>query len=71
MSYREFTIVFFLIVFVAVFLWIFAGRFFSYCIWEWPPRWDVGTCWNEQVDPSLKAASEASAEFMPRLRSKY
>lgn len=55
------TIVVFIIVFCAVFVY----RFFANCIFEWPIRWNVHTCWNEQVQPAKEKAAEKAANFIP------
>lgn len=52
-------------VFVVVFLVVFVYRFFAHCIFEWPIRWDVKTCWNEQVGPAKEEAVEESIKFAP------
>lgn len=54
-----------LIVFAVVFLVVFIGRLFSNCIFEWPIRWDFGTCWNEQIESAKQKAAESAAEFAP------
>lgn len=53
------------VVFVVAFVVYFTFGFISNCIWEWPPRWDVGTCWNEQIDPAKDKASEKATPFVP------
>jgi len=53
------------IVFVVVFICVFAYRFTTNCIFEWPIRWDVGVCWHEQVGPAKDAATEKAANFVP------
>jgi len=40
------------------FLIIDWGRFFANCIFEWPIRWDVSTCWEEQKAPAKQKAIE-------------
>jgi hypothetical protein len=39
--------------------------FLTNCIFEWPVRWDVGTCWNEQIQPAKEKAIEKAANFIP------
>lgn len=53
------------IVFVLVFTMNFIYRFFANCIFEWPIRWDVKVCWNEQITPAKEKASEAAINFIP------
>lgn len=53
------------IVFSVVFCIVLAYRFFTNCIFEWPLRWDVGVCYNEQVQPAKEKAAEAAVNFMP------
>ena len=52
-------------VFTVSFVSYFIYSFTSNCIFEWPIRWDVKSCWNEQVGPSREKASEATANFIP------
>jgi hypothetical protein len=52
-------------VFATVFVFVFIWRFTTYCIFEWPIRWDVKTCWNEQIAPSSQKAAEQAANFAP------
>lgn len=39
--------------------------FIKNCIFEFPIRWDVGTCWHEQVETAKKDASEYAVKFAP------
>lgn len=61
-----------------VFLWIVAAivlvtgyiifqtvHFIRDCIFEWPIRWDVRTCWNEQKQASWDKAGEGTSLFIP------
>jgi hypothetical protein len=52
-------------VFVVFFVGYFVWGFISNCIFEWPIRWDVGTCWREQVAPAQQKAIETAAPFSP------
>ena len=52
-------------VFVIVFCVVFVYRFFANCVFEWPIRWDVRACWNEQVQPAKEKAAEKAANFVP------
>ena len=52
-------------IFVLFFIIYFAFGFISNCIWEWPPRRDVSTCWNEQIHPAQEKATEKAAPFVP------
>jgi len=53
------------IVFSVAFISIFAYRFMTNCIFEWPIRWDIGVCWCEQVEPAKNAAAERAVNFVP------
>lgn len=53
------------VVFAVVFVVLLAYGFVAHCVIEWPIRWDVGTCWHEQVDPASKKAAEAASNFIP------
>jgi hypothetical protein len=53
------------VVFVVFFALYFIHGFFDHCVFEWPIRWDVGTCWNEQISPSQQKAAEKAANFIP------
>lgn len=53
------------IVFVVVFIGAFIYFFASNCIFEWPIRWDVKTCWSEQIQPAKEEAIEKAANFVP------
>lgn len=50
------------IVFVVCFIFYLSWGFLSNCIFEWPIRWDVGTCWHEQIKPAKEKASEKASE---------
>lgn len=54
-----------MVIFAIVFVGVFIYRFFSNCIFEWPIRWDVKTCWNEQIAPAKQKAAEQAADFAP------
>ena len=53
------------VVFVVGFIIYFVYGFFANCIFEWPPRWDVATCWNEQKAPAQQKAVEEAIKFAP------
>lgn len=53
------------VVFVIVFVLSVIYYFFSNCIFEWPPRWDIGTCFSEQIQPAKEKAAEKAANFIP------
>jgi len=52
-------------IFVIVFVTYFIYSFFANCIFEWPIRWDVGTCWDEQKAPAKQKAIEEAIKFVP------
>jgi hypothetical protein len=52
-------------VFIVSYVVYFSFSFVSNCIFEWPIRWDIKTCWHEQVGPAKEKASEAAANFIP------
>lgn len=56
-----FLCVIFTVLFVGYVVYGFIGR----CVFEWPIRWDMATCWSEQVNASSQKAAENSAEFLP------
>jgi len=53
------------IVFTVCFVFYFTTSYFSNCIFEWPIRWDVKTCWNEQIPPAKERAIEKATNFIP------
>ncbi len=53
------------VVFAFFFIFHFIGGFLSNCIFEWPIRWDVSTCWHEQIAPAKEKAAEKAANFIP------
>lgn len=53
------------VVFVVCFVFYLMSSFVSNCIFEWPLRWDIGTCWNEQVGPAKEKAVEKAIQFVP------
>lgn len=53
------------VIFVIGFIIYFIYGFFVNCIFEWPPRWDVGTCWEEQKAPAKQKAIEDTIKFAP------
>jgi hypothetical protein len=61
---KEIWILFFLILTVT-FIAIFISNFISNCIFEWPIRWDICTCYNEQIQPSKQKAIEKTIILMP------
>lgn len=54
-----------IVIFIIAFIFYFVGSYFSNCIFEWPPRWDVKTCFNEQINPAKEKAAEKAANFVP------
>lgn len=53
------------VVFILVFIGIFAYRFATNCVFHLPIRWDVRTCWNEQKTPAKEKAIEKASMFAP------
>ena len=53
------------IVFVFMFIFYFIHGFFINCVFNWPIRWDVGTCWSEQIEPAKNKAVESASQFIP------
>ena len=43
-------------IFIIAFIFYFVINYFSNCIFEWPIRWDVKTCWHEQINPAKNKA---------------
>lgn len=62
---EKFQLILVAVVFSIVFILYFVYSFFSNCIFRWPIRWDVKSCWNEQIDPASKKAAESAANFIP------
>ncbi|MES3004627.1 MAG: hypothetical protein V4690_00780 [Patescibacteria group bacterium] len=60
--------IFYFLTLTILFIVFFSFNFVSNCIIEWPPRWDVRTCWSEQFEPAKTKAIEKSAPFMPQLK---
>lgn len=54
-----------IMIFCILFVIYFAYKFLSNCIFEWPIRWDVHTCWKEQIAPSKEKAIEKASVFAP------
>jgi hypothetical protein len=52
------------IVFTVLYIFYRISGFFSNCIFEWPIRWDVNTCWQEQHEPAKQKASEVTAQLI-------
>lgn len=55
----------FFIVCVVLFIFYFIHGFLSNCVFKWPIRWDVATCWNEQIIPAKQKAAEKAVNFIP------
>lgn len=54
-----------IIIFIVGFLIYFSYGILTNCVFHWPIRWDVMTCWNEQVNPAKEKAAEKAANFVP------
>lgn len=52
------------VVFAVVYIFNLITGFFSNCVFEWPIRWDVNTCWQEQHEPAKHKASEIAAQLI-------
>lgn len=64
-EFEKFQWVLTIIVFVVVFIGAFTYFFISKCIFEWPIRWDIKTCWQEQVQPAKEEAIDKATNFVP------
>jgi len=64
-EFEKFQWIVVVVVFVTVFMVTFVWRFTTNCIFEWPIRWDVGTCWTEQEASSKEEAIEKAVNFIP------
>lgn len=64
-EFEKFQWAVFLTACVVFFIWYYILGFFQNCIFEWPVRWDVKTCWNEQYEPARDKAAEKAINFMP------
>jgi len=53
------------IVFLLCFVFYFIHGLLAHCVFEWPIRWDVRTCWNEQINPAQQKAAEKAINFIP------
>lgn len=53
------------VVFIMTFIFYLAYNFLTNCIFERPIRWDIGTCWHEQIAPAKNKAAESAAKFIP------
>ena len=53
------------VVFIVGFIIYFIYGFFTNCVFEWPPRWNIGTCWDEQKAPAKQKAIEDAMQFAP------
>lgn len=53
------------IIFAIGFIIYFIYGFFINCIFEWPPRLDIGVCWDEQKAPAQRKAIEDALKFAP------
>lgn len=52
------------IIFVTSYVFFFIHGWLSNCVFEWPIRWDIKTCWNEQKAPATQKALNETAKFM-------
>ncbi len=46
---------------VMYFSWFFVHN----CIFHWPPRWDIKTCWSEQIHSAQERAAQDASLFAP------
>ncbi len=53
------------VVFVLAFVVYFVYGFFHNCVFHWPIRRDVSTCWHEQIAPAQHKAAESASQFAP------
>ena len=65
-QFEDFMVVLFVIVLLGGFALFFTWNFITNCIFEWPIRWDVAQCFDDQLDPSWKKAGENAMDFLPR-----
>lgn len=68
LTFKRFWWIFFFVLLTIVFILQFAYNFVANCIFEWPIRWDVKVCWNEQINPAKEKAIEVAGPFMPDLK---
>ncbi len=64
-EFEKFQWIAFFIICAVLFGFYLIKGFISNCIFEWPIRWDVGTCWNEQINPAKDKAAGKAINFMP------
>jgi hypothetical protein len=53
------------VVFTIIFIPCFIYFFFSNCVFVWPVRWDMKTCWHEQIAPSSEKAAKGAVNLLP------
>lgn len=58
-----FCVVFYVVLSVNM-VWLFTTN----CVFEWPPRFDVSVCWEEQKLEAKENAADAAGNFMPKLK---
>ncbi len=64
-EFEKFQWAIFFIVLIGGFLFYFVLGWITNCVFEWPIRWDVTNCWNEQINPAKEKASEKAVNFIP------
>jgi hypothetical protein len=62
---ESFQLVLVAVIFTVCFVFYIIKGFIFNCIFEWPIRWDIMTCWTEQINPTVQKASEAVVNFLP------
>ncbi|MDP1760271.1 MAG: hypothetical protein Q8L01_02365 [Candidatus Woesebacteria bacterium] len=65
MGFERFRWAVFIIACVILFYFYLIKGFISNCIFEWPIRWDITTCWNEQIIPAQQKAIETASPLSP------
>lgn len=65
LTYKEFQWLLFGTAFSLLFAVYLLFNFFSNCVFEWPIRLDIKTCWHEQINPSRERAVEKAINLIP------
>ncbi|RJO61207.1 hypothetical protein C4544_03490 [candidate division WS5 bacterium] len=64
-EFEKFQWIAFFIICAVLFGFYLIKGFISNCVFEWPIRWDVHACWNEQINPAKEKAAEKAINFIP------
>jgi hypothetical protein len=65
-EFEKFCWVVFIVILIISFIYFVIAGFITNCVFHWPIRWDVGTCWHEQIMPAQQKAAQTAEPFMPQ-----